>query len=164
MAIAVYPGSFDPVTMGHVDVIRRAASIFDTVRVCVMRNPDKTYTFSEAERMAFLKESTRELDNVIVDAHDGLLMDYAVAKGAKVVIKGLRTIADFEYEMQMDYFNKWLAPGVETLYLMADNKYSVLSASAIRQLMAFDGELAGLVPPAVLEAVADRHKREEQNQ
>ena len=160
----LYPGSFDPVTYGHIDIIKRCTEKFGQVTIAVLHNNSKEGMFSTEERIELLRESTKSLKNIEIDSFSGLLIEYARMKNINIVIKGLRAVSDFEYEMQMDYFNKRLAPGVETLYLMADNKYSVLSASAIRQLMAFDGELAGLVPPAVLEAVADRHKREEQNQ
>jgi pantetheine-phosphate adenylyltransferase len=156
MTIAVYPGSFDPVTLGHLDVITRAARIFEEVRVCVMKNVSKRYCFNESERLALLAESTRALPNVTVDHYEGLLTDYARSVQANVVVKGLRTIADFEYEMQMDYFNKRLAPEIETFYLVADTRYSVLSSTAIRELMAFGGDLTGLVPDPVIRAVKDR--------
>lgn len=155
MTTAVYPGSFDPVTLGHVDVIRRAAATFDELRVCILRNPKKHYWFSEDERLALIEESVAAIGakNVTVDHYEGLLTDYAKSVDASVIIKGLRTFQDFEYESQMDYFNKRLAPDVETLYMMADKKYSVLSSSAIRELIAFGGELSGLVPEAVIKAV-----------
>ncbi|MDD2414167.1 MAG: pantetheine-phosphate adenylyltransferase [Eubacteriaceae bacterium] len=156
MTIAVYPGSFDPVTLGHVDVIKRASRVFEEVRVCVMKNPKKHYLFSEKERLAFLTESTKQYSNVMVDAYQGLLTEYVRAKNARVVIKGLRSSGDFEYEKQMDFFNKRLAPEVETLYMAADNAYSVLSSSAIRELMTFGGSLDGLVPEVVLDAAAKR--------
>lgn len=159
MTLAVYPGSFDPVTLGHIDIIRRASRTFDDLRVCIMKNVQKKYLFSEEERLYLIEQSIAEFDNVTVEVYDGLLTDYARQAGASVIVKGLRTIADFEYEMQMDYFNKRLAPEIETIYMMADKKYSVLSSSAIRELMAFGGSLEGLVPDAVITAA--RRKYEE---
>lgn len=163
MRIAVYPGSFDPVTMGHIDIIRRAAAVADELHVCILKNPKKHYWFSQEERLALLRESTAPFQHVVIDAYAGLLTDYAHEIGASVIIKGLRNTTDFMYESQMDYFNKRLAPDIETVYLVSDNRYAVLSSSAIRELMTFGGNLEGLVPEPVLKAVRRRQERQKHN-
>ena len=163
MRIAVYPGSFDPVTMGHIDIIRPASAVADELHVCILKNPKKHCWFSIEERLNLLRESTAAFDHVVIDTYAGLLTDYAKQIGATMVIKGLRNATDFEYEGQMDYFNKRLAPELETVYLISDNRYSVLSSSAIRELMTFGGNLDGLVPEPVLEAVRQRQEGQNHN-
>ncbi|MCL6580562.1 MAG: pantetheine-phosphate adenylyltransferase [Firmicutes bacterium] len=149
MRLAICPGSFDPVTYGHLDIVERAARLFDRVVVVVFTNPQKTPLFSVEERVAMLAESTRHLQNVEVDSSDGLLSEYASRRGAQVIVKGLRAISDFESEFQMARINKKLAPGVETVFMMTSNEYSYLSSSIVKEVARFGGCVGDLVPEAV---------------
>lgn len=150
MKIGIYPGSFDPVTKGHMDIIERAAKLVDTLIVAVLTNPNKnTGLFSTEERMEMLKESTREMNNIEIDSFSGLLVDYAKYKNAEVIVRGLRAVTDFEYEMQMAQINKNLLPEVETLFLVTNAEYSFLSSSSVRELAMFKGRVQDLVPKCV---------------
>ena len=151
MRIAVYPGSFDPVTNGHLDIIARAAKIFDKVIVACAVNPAKTPLFSVEEKVALIKEATKGMSNVEVDHFSGLLVDYCKEKGATVAIKGLRAITDFEYEFQMALMNQRLTEEVETMFLMARAEHSFLSSSTVKELAGFQAPLEGLVPKCVEE-------------
>jgi pantetheine-phosphate adenylyltransferase len=148
---ALCPGSFDPVTNGHLDIIERAAKIFDQVLVTVFVNPAKCPMFSRDERIAMLEETIgeRNLANVQVDWHDGLLIDYALQNNVVAIIKGLRAISDFENEFQMAQMNKWLSDRVETLFMMTSPEHSYLSSSVVKELAQFGGRITGLVPPRV---------------
>jgi pantetheine-phosphate adenylyltransferase len=147
---AIYPGSYDPVTFGHVDVIRRAAGIFDRVVVGVVGNPQhKTPMFSLDERVAFLKDALGELQNVEVDVFSELVVDFARKWKAKIIVKGLRVISDFEWEFQMNQLNRTLAPEVETVYVMASPQVSFVSSSGVKEIAAFGGNVDELVPQAV---------------
>jgi pantetheine-phosphate adenylyltransferase len=161
MPVALCPGSFDPVTCGHVDIISRAAKIFDHVIVTVFPNTDKNPLFTLPERVEMLREATSHLPNVSVDSFEGLLSDYARHKNAKIVIKGLRAVSDFEYEMQMALMNKKLSPDLETLFMMTSNEYSYLSSSIVKQLARFGGCIDGLVPQGtqgkIMARVAERY-------
>lgn len=157
MRIAVYPGSFDPVTNGHLDIIRRASRIYDRLIVGVLNNPSKkTPMFSVEERISMIREVTADIPNVEVDSFTGLLVDFAKAKGAEVIVKGLRTVADFEYEFQMALLNKALNPEYETVFLMTDTKYSYISSSMVKELAGFRGDLTGLVPEAIISKIRDK--------
>jgi pantetheine-phosphate adenylyltransferase len=150
--VAICPGSYDPVTYGHLDVIRRAAEIFDRVIVGVVRDPHhKATMFSVEERVAFLKEALADLpvDNVEVEVFAELVVDFARRFGAKTMVKGLRVTSDFEWEFQMNHLNRTLAPEVETLYVMASPQYSFVSSSGVKEIAAFGGNVDQLVPPAV---------------
>lgn len=150
MKKAICPGSFDPVTNGHLDIIRRAARTFDHVTVAILHNPRKAPLFTIAERVEMLRESTQDLPNVSVDsALDGLLVDFARSMGAQAIVKGLRPIQDFEYEWQMGMVNMQLNDEVETYFLMSRSEYSYLSSSIVRELASFGGKLEGMVPPMV---------------
>ncbi|MFC1511054.1 pantetheine-phosphate adenylyltransferase [Candidatus Margulisiibacteriota bacterium] len=151
MKIAIYPGSFDPITNGHVDIIRRAAEIFGKVIVAVIRNPEKKASFSLEQRVEMLKKSLAGLDNVAVDSFDGLLVDYAKQKNANIIVRGLRAVSDFDYEFQMALTNRKMAPGIETLFFMTDYKYSYLSSSFVKQIAKLGGDIGELVPRAVAE-------------
>lgn len=154
MRIAVYPGSFDPVTNGHLDIIRRASRIYDRLIVGVLNNPSKkSPMFSVEERIDMIRKVTEDIENVEVDSFTGLLVDFAKAKGAQVIVKGLRTVADFEYEFQMALLNKALNPEYETVFLMTDTKYSYISSSMVKELAGFKGNLTGLVPEEVIEKI-----------
>jgi pantetheine-phosphate adenylyltransferase len=147
---AIYPGTYDPVTNGHVDVIERAASIFDRLVVGVVREPThKAPTFGIDERVAFLEEALRHLDNVEVDVFSELVVDFARRWGAKTMVKGLRVIADFEWEFQMNHLNRLLAPEIETMYVMSSPQYSFVSSSGVKEIASFGGRVEELVPPAV---------------
>jgi pantetheine-phosphate adenylyltransferase len=150
MITAICPGSYDPVTFGHVDVIERAAGIFDRVVVGVVGNPHhKEPMFSLDERVAFLEEALRKLDNVEVDVFSELVVDFARRWEAKAIVKGLRVISDFEWEFQMNQLNRTLAPEVETVYVMASPAVSFVSSSGVKEIAAFGGRVDELVPDAV---------------
>ncbi|HTY14056.1 MAG TPA: pantetheine-phosphate adenylyltransferase [Candidatus Omnitrophota bacterium] len=149
MKIAVYPGSFDPVTMGHVDIIERAASIFGKVYVAVIENPEKNANFGFDARMRMIKGATRHLKNVEVDSFKGLLIDYARSKKAIAIVRGLRAVSDFEYEFQMAQTNRKMCPEIETIFFMTDSKYAYLSSSLVRQIAKLGGPIKGMVPAEV---------------
>lgn len=149
MRTAVYPGSFDPVTSGHLDVIERAARLFEKVIVAVIRNPEKKPRFTFKERMEMLKRTIPHLKNVSVDSFDGLLVDYVHKKKARAIVRGLRAVSDFDYEFQMALTNRRMAPEVETVFLMTDYRYSYLSSSFVKQIAGLGGDVSGMVPPAV---------------
>jgi pantetheine-phosphate adenylyltransferase len=152
---ALCPGTFDPVTNGHLDIIERAARRFDLLVVGVLDNPAKEPLFSAEERVQMLKEATAALPNVEVDSFTGLLVDYARRKGADLVVKGLRAVTDFDYEIQMAQMNHRLA-GVETMFMTTDPRWSFLSSSLVREVARFGGDVSGLVPPFVVERLAER--------
>jgi len=153
--IAVYPGTFDPVTLGHLDIIERAARQFEQVVVAVSTNSSKAPLFSLEERIALVKEATAALDNIEVDSFDGLLVDYARRRGAHLIVKGLRVVSDFEYEMQMAQMNVRLG-GVETLFMVASPAYSFLSSSLVKEVARLGGDVEGLVPPEVVRKLRER--------
>jgi len=149
MKTAVYPGSFDPITNGHLDVIERAAKLFDKVIVAVIRNPEKKPHFSFKERMEMLKHSVPHCKNVEVESFDGLLVDYVRGRKACAVVRGLRAVSDFDYEFQMALTNRRMAPEIETVFLMTDYRYSYLSSSFVKQIADLGGDIRGLVPVPV---------------
>jgi len=154
MRVAVYPGSFDPVTNGHLDIIHRAARIYDRLIVGVLNNPEKKHPmFSVDERIEMLRQVTEDTDNVEVKSFEGLLVDFAKANGAEVIVKGLRTVADFEYEFQMALLNKALDQECETVFMMTDTKYSYISSSMVKELAGFRGDIAGLVPECIVDRI-----------
>ena len=152
---AVCPGSFDPVTNGHLDIIERAAQRFDALVVGVLDNPSKQPLFGVEERVSLLKEATQQLPNVEVAAFTGLLVDYAKARGVDVVVKGLRAVTDFEYEIQMAQMNHALS-GVETLFMTTAPQWSFLSSSLVKEVARFGGDVSGLVPPVVAERLREK--------
>jgi pantetheine-phosphate adenylyltransferase len=152
---ALCPGTFDPVTNGHLDVVGRAASTFDTVVVAVVENPSKTPLFAVAERIALLEEAVRHLGNVRVGAFGGLLVDYARAQGASVIVKGLRAVSDYEYEIQMAQMNQRIGE-IETLFMATSPKWSFLSSSLVKEVARLGGDVEGLVPDHVRKALIDR--------
>jgi pantetheine-phosphate adenylyltransferase len=154
--IAVYPGSFDPITNGHLDVIERAARMFDRVIVAVAVNPDKKPLFPANERMAMARESVRRLKNVEVDDFDGLLVDYAKRNGATVVVRGLRAVSDFEFEFQMALMNRKLNPRVETIFLMPKDEYTFISSRLVREIAELGGDVSDFVPAVVQSALRKR--------
>ncbi|ADQ46329.1 pantetheine-phosphate adenylyltransferase [Caldicellulosiruptor kronotskyensis 2002] len=153
MKIGVYPGSFDPVTNGHLDIIERASKIFDKLIVAVLVNPNKTPVFDIEERVELLKETTEHLPNVEVKAFKGLLIDFMKQENAKVIVKGLRAVSDFEYEFQMALLNKKLEPSIETIFMMTNSKYSYLSSSMVKEVARFGGCIEDLVPEKIAKKV-----------
>lgn len=160
MKRAVYPGSFDPVTNGHLDIIERAAVLFDEVIVAVARNRAKTALFTVAERLEMLGAVTRQLVNVRVDAFEGLTVHYAREQGAQVIIRGLRVLSDFENEMMMALMNRNQEPTIDTVFLMTSKDNAFLSSSAVKELATLGGDVSALVPPEVVERLAARVQRE----
>ncbi|AEB12079.1 pantetheine-phosphate adenylyltransferase [Marinithermus hydrothermalis] len=152
---AVYPGSFDPFTNGHLDVVQRASRLFDRVTVAVLVNPRKEnrFLFSVEERLAIIREATQHLNNVEVESFSGLLADYMRHKGARVIVKGLRAVSDFEYELQMAHLNRQLNPEVETLFVMAATRWSYISSTMVKEIARYGGDVSRFVPKATAEAL-----------
>lgn len=148
-SIAVCPGSFDPVTLGHLDIITRGAKVFDKVIVAVLNNRNKQPLFTVEERIQLLQETTKDLPNVEVDHFNGLLIDYVKRKNASAIIKGLRAVSDFEYELQMASINRKLDDNVETFFMMTNNKYSYLSSSIVKEVAKYQASVEDLVPEVV---------------
>ncbi|MEZ5354853.1 MAG: pantetheine-phosphate adenylyltransferase [Bryobacteraceae bacterium] len=148
-AVAIYPGSFDPITNGHVDLIHRSAALFERVIVAILRNESKQPLFSAGERIDMLREAVSGYPNVEVDSFDGLLVHYARARGAKVIVRGIRAISDYEYELQMAHMNRKLEPEIDMVFLMANEKYSFISSRLVKEVYRLGGDISGLVPPAV---------------
>ncbi len=153
MSIAIYPGSFDPLTNGHLDIIRRAATLFDEVIVAISINTTKKPMFSVAQRVEMINKVVEEFDNVTVETCSGLLVDYVKTKPRAVIVKGLRALSDFEMEFQMALMNRKLEPDVETLFLMTRMDYAFVSSSIIKEVSRFGGNVEDLVPPVVAEAI-----------
>jgi pantetheine-phosphate adenylyltransferase len=149
--IAIYPGSFDPLTNGHVDIIERGSRIFDQIIVAILGNVEKTPLFSESERTAIIQNVFQGRPNVKVETFSGLLVDYAQQKQASVIVRGLRAVSDFEYEFQMALMNRHLAPGIETVFMMPAEQYTYISSRLIKEVFTLGGEITGLVPPIVEE-------------
>jgi pantetheine-phosphate adenylyltransferase len=147
--VAIYPGSFDPLTSGHVDIIERGSRIFDSIIVAILVNAEKVPLFSENERIAIIKEVFKDYKNVQAETFNGLLVDYAQDKKATVLVRGLRAVSDFEYEFQMALMNRHLAPGLETVFMMPDEKYTFVSSRLIKEVFTLGGEVTGLVPDIV---------------
>ena len=147
--IAVYPGSFDPLTNGHVDIIRRGARLFDRIVVAILVNAAKQPLFSTAERVEIAREAFRGEANIEVDTFEGLLADYVVRRQASVIVKGLRAVADFEYEMQMALMNRHLQPDIETVFMMPAEQYTYVSSRLVKEVAALGGSVSGLVPAHV---------------
>jgi len=156
--LAVYPGSFDPITNGHIDIIERASKIFDTVIVTIMYNTAKKSLFSVDERINLIEESLADFKNVKVDCHSGLLVDYAQKKKASAVIRGMRAISDFENEFQMAMMNRRLARDIETIFFMTGLRWIFTSSSVIKEAASFGGDISGMVPHAVQHAVMEKFK------
>lgn len=151
--IAVYPGSFDPVTNGHLDIITRGAKVFDKVIVAVLHNRNKVPLFTVEERLELLRSATHDIPNVEVDHFNGLLVDYLRKKKAKTIIRGLRAVSDFEYEMQAASINRKLDPSIETFFMMTNNQYSFLSSSIVKEVAKYGANVSDLVPMEVAEAL-----------
>ncbi|MGD0015394.1 MAG: pantetheine-phosphate adenylyltransferase [Bryobacteraceae bacterium] len=154
--VALYPGSFDPITNGHLDLIDRGAKLCDRLIVAILRNEEKEPLFTVPERMEMLREVVRAYPNVEVDSFDGLLVHYAQQKGATVILRGIRAISDYEYELQMALMNRRLCPSIETVFLMAGEEYSFVSSRIIKQVIGLGGNITGLVPASVEVRLRDR--------
>ncbi|SDI66061.1 pantetheine-phosphate adenylyltransferase [Natribacillus halophilus] len=154
---AVAPGSFDPVTNGHLDIIERSTKIFDKVIVAVLINRNKTPLFNIEERVALLRDSFRDYPNVEVDSFDGLLIDYVRSKDAQVIVRGLRAVTDFEYEMQTTSINRKMDEQIETFFMMTNNQYSYLSSSIVKEVAKNKGDVTGLVPAHVQKALKQKY-------
>ena len=157
--IAIYPGSFDPPTNGHLDLIQRGSKIFDELVVAILRNPEKDPLFTLAERRSMLKALTARFPNVRVDTFHGLLVDYAVRQNAQAVLRGIRAISDYEYELQMALMNRRLQPRLETVFMMPAEQYSYLSSRLVREVFHLRGAVTGLVPPMVEERLRRKARR-----
>ena len=159
MKSAFYPGSFDPMTLGHLDIIKRAAGIFDELHVVVMHNKGKSALFSVEERDNILKEATKDLDNIVIESFAGLTIDYAKKKNIHVAIRGLRAITDFEYELQFAQTNSKLSDGfLDTMFLTTSLEYAYLSSSTVKEIASFGGDIAQCVPDFVVPLIYDKYK------
>ncbi|MBQ5783171.1 MAG: pantetheine-phosphate adenylyltransferase [Oscillospiraceae bacterium] len=160
MKIAICPGSFDPITLGHIDIIERSAKIFDKVYVVVMVNPAKQPTFSTEERIDMIKQTTGHISNVVAESYTGLIADYAKEKGACTLVKGLRAVTDFEYEFQQALTNKKLNPDLETLFMVTNQEYMYLSSTIVRQIANFGGDIGQFVPSQIKDKLEEKMKKE----
>lgn len=158
MRIGVYPGSFDPVTNGHLDIIKRGSKLFDILYVVVPKNIQKNTTFTTEERMELLKEVTKDIQNVKIDSTDKLTVDYAKEVGATVMLRGLRMVSDFDYELQLATLNKTLDFNIETVFIMSSHEYSFLSSSSVKEIIKFGGDISKFVPNVVKIALEEKYK------
>lgn len=158
MMKVIYPGTFDPVTNGHLDIIERCSKKFNKIIVLVLNNPAKNHMFSVEERINLLKDVTHDLENVEIDSFTGLLVDYMKENQVELIVRGLRAVSDFEYEMQMALMNNRLYDNAETFFLIARNKYSYLSSSIVKEVASFNGNIKGLVPEKVELAIKEKLK------
>ncbi|MBQ3022360.1 MAG: pantetheine-phosphate adenylyltransferase [Clostridia bacterium] len=156
MNIAIVPGSFDPVTNGHLDIIKRTSELFDMVYVSILSNSSKNPLFSVEERISLIERVTHDLPNVKVEGFTGLLVDYARAKNAKFIVKGLRAVTDFEYEFQMSLTNKQLAPEIETFFITTNAKYAYLSSSIVKEVAKYGGDFTEMVPLEIIEDIKEK--------
>ena len=156
MNIAIVPGSFDPVTNGHLDIIKRTSQLFDEVYVSILSNSSKNPLFSVEERLELIKRVTADLENVKAETFTGLLVDYARSKNAKFIVKGLRAVSDFEYEFQMSLTNKQLAPEIETFFITTNANYAYLSSSIVKEVAKYGGDLTEMVPKEIIGDIQDK--------
>ena len=154
--VAVCPGSFDPITYGHLDIIERTSKVFDKVYISVLRNSSKKGLFMPQERMDMIEEVTSHLDNVEVKQFDGLLVDFCNEVGAKAIVRGLRAVSDFEYEMQLTSMNRKLDSDIETIYMMTNNNYSFISSSIVKEVAKYGGKIEDVVPPHVANLLQEK--------
>lgn len=157
--IAIYPGSFDPLTLGHVDIIHRGSALFDSIVVAVLQNVDKSPLFTVEERLAMIRETFSDRENVEADSFSGLLVDYALGRKATTIVRGIRAISDFEYEFQMGLMNRRLAPEIETVFMMPAQEYSYVSSRLVKEVASLGGNISGLVPENVETKLNERVKR-----
>ncbi len=156
MKTAIYPGSFDPITNGHLDVLKTSAGIFDKVIIAVAKNSEKNAFLTIDERIKLIKESTADIKNVEVDAFDGLTIEYARKKDAEILIRGLRAVSDFEYEMQLSQTNSALAPDIQTVFLITKPEYNFISSSTVREILQNNGDISKFVPAPVFRYLSNR--------
>lgn len=161
MIKAVYPGTFDPVTKGHLDVIKRASKLFSKIVILIAYHNEKNPLFTIEERKNMITESVKDIPNVTVDAEDGLLVNYAIRNNIRVIIRGLRAISDFEYEFQMALMNRKLSPKVETIFLVPDESFTYLSSSLIKEIIAVGGDISHFVPPIVNKLLTKKFSKKE---
>lgn len=161
MRIGIYPGSFDPVTLGHLDIIKRASNLVDKLYVAVIKNKRKKSLFTTAERIDMLKEVTKDITNVEVEYFSGLTVDLAKKKNANVIFRGLRAVTDFEYELQLAQTNHKLNPDVDTVFLITNVEYAYLSSSIVREIASYNGAIESFVPETIVDKIYDKYKRGE---
>jgi pantetheine-phosphate adenylyltransferase len=149
MRTAIYPGSFDPITNGHLDLIERGSRLADRLIVAILKNDEKRALFSTAERMEMMREVLAPWPNVKIASFEGLLVNFAIASGASMIVRGIRAVSDYEYELQMALMNRRLQPGIETVFLMAAESYSFVSSRLVKEVIRLGGDISGLVPPSV---------------
>ncbi len=160
--IAIYPGSFDPITNGHLDIIQRGAKLFDEVIISILVNPEKAPLFTLEERVAMIHTILNDqFSNVKVDTFEGLLVEYAMRQNAQVIVRGIRAVSDYEYELQMALMNRRLEPRIETVFMMPAEAYSYLSSRLVREVFKFGGSVEGLVPPVVQQKLTEKMKTDE---
>ena len=159
--VAVYPGTFDPITNGHVDILRRSLALFDEVIVAIAVNPRKEPIFTVDERARFITESVAEDPRVTCDAFEGLLVEYCKRRGAQFVVRGLRALADFEYEFQFAHMNRRLVPEVDSVFFMTDERHHYVSSSLVKEVASLGGDISGLVPSAVQQALEQKFREQE---
>lgn len=159
MKIALYPGSFDPFTLGHLDIVKRAASVFEHVVLAVLNNHSKTPLFSIEERVKILEEVTRDIPNVSVGSFEGLTVDYAAEVGATVIVRGLRAITDFEFELQLSQTNRRLNPNIDTMFFTTGEEYAYLSSTMVKEIASFGGAFEQFVPERVIPYMKEKYKK-----
>ena len=157
MRVGIYPGSFDPVTLGHLDIIKRASKLVDCLIIGVLRNSSKTPLFTTQERIEFLKKATEDIPNIIIEEYQGLLVDYADEKEADIIVRGLRAITDFEYELQLAQTNHKLNPKVDTVFLTTSVEYAYLSSSTVREIASYGGKIEQFVPSCIVQPMYDKY-------
>jgi len=157
MSIAIYPGSFDPVTKGHEDIVERASKMFDKIIIGVLKNSNKSPTFSVEERIEMLNEVFKNCPNVEIEAFNGLLIDFAHQKNATVLLRGLRAVTDYDYELQLAQINRVLAPDVDTVYLNTNLKYSYISSSIVKEVASYHGDITPFLSPCVVERMLKKY-------
>ena len=156
MATAIYPGSFDPITYGHIDIIRRAAKTVDQLVIGVLNNTSKTPLFSSDERVEMIREAVRDIPNVSVEAFSGLSVDFAKKQGAVIIVRGLRAVTDFEYELQLSQTNRKIAPDIDTVFFTTSLQYAYLSSSIVKEVALFDGDISEFVPEFLVTKIKDK--------
>ena len=156
MAIAIYPGSFDPITYGHIDIIRRAAKTVDKLVIGVLNNTSKTPLFTSKERVELIREAVKDIPNVSVEAFSGLSVEFAKAQGAGIIVRGLRAVTDFEYELQLSQTNRKIAPDIDTVFFTTSLQYAYLSSSIVKEVALFDGDISEFVPEFLVSKIKDK--------
>ena len=156
MATAIYPGSFDPITYGHIDIIRRAAKTVDKLVIGVLNNTSKTPLFTSKERVELIREAVKDIPNVSVEAFSGLSVEFAKAQGAGIIVRGLRAVTDFEYELQLSQTNRKIAPDIDTVFFTTSLQYAYLSSSIVKEVALFDGDISEFVPEFLVSKIKDK--------